>query len=75
MIKQLTHLFTTSSRLVVCSFELNCRLLTMFANSIAVCVMYVKQFASEEWREASFHCANNTNFVYCIVKFYQHVVV
>ena len=24
-----------------------------FVNFVVVCVMYVKQFASEEWREAS----------------------
>jgi len=39
---------------------LNCGcFLTTFTNFIVVCVMYVKQFASEEWREARFHFLTN----------------
>jgi len=29
-------------------------LLTLFIDCFVVCVMYVKQFASEEWREARY---------------------
>jgi len=44
------HLFLKTFN-IVCTLRM---LLVTNIDCFAVCVMYIKQFASEEWREASF---------------------